>query len=288
MHAVFASVRDASEATLPPLTEEQFAGWLTARGQKTVRHQGRYWLRVHPGFYSALHPLARMTAAEASRPCRACWGYRCALREEDRQQANGSMPLHMLADVTDYTWQNLSPRHRNKLRNLRRQARIVELCEPELLSRQGYGILRSAHARNRYGRVPGPAAYRQMIRCYYDGGHCLVLGGLIDGHLGGYLTSYAIGTTAYIDDLFLHSDYLRTNISLGLFYEWVQICRRSGFIREIVHGLHAREAPGLCRYKEELGLAIVQMPVRVWFAPGTESAVRILRPHAYYRLTGHD
>jgi hypothetical protein len=127
-----------------------------------------------------------------------------------------------------------------------------------------------------------------MIRRYYDGGHCLVLGGLIDGHLGGYLTSYAIGTTAYIDDLFLHSDYLRTNISLGLFYEWVQICRRSGFIREIVHGLHAREAPGLCRYKEELGLAIVQMPVRVWFAPGTESAVRILRPHAYYRLTGHD
>lgn len=286
MHVAHDHFRDTTESTLVSLTEEELATWLVARGEKVVLHKGRYWLQNYPGFYSATHFLARRTPEEATRPCKACWGFRTALRDADRSEANGSMPLHMISDVANYTEQTLGSRNRNKLHKLRSQLRIAVLDRPDMLLEQGYDVLCSAHARNRYGRVPGRRAYQNMIKRYYDGGRCLVLGGLINEKLGGYLTGYAVGKTAYIDDLFLHSDYLRTNISLGLFFEWMQVCRRSETVHEVVHGMHAREAPGLCHYKEELGISIVHVPTRIWFAPLAGKIVKMLRPHAYYRLTG--
>jgi hypothetical protein len=33
---------------------------------------------------------------------------------------------------------------------------------------------------------------------------------------------------------------------------------------------------------------LVHVPPRIWFAPMTGTIVKTLRPHAYYRLTGHD
>lgn len=280
--------RDVAEASLVGLTEQVFATWLTKRGRKVIRHKGRYWLETYPGFYSATHPMAKMCAQEATRPETFCWGFRTSLCDGDAEKANGNIPLHLLTDIDSYTLQSRSPRCRNKIRNLRKQVHIVELHKPDLLLDQGYDVLCSAHARNRYGRVPRRIDYQKNVEKYYDSGAGLVVGGLVDGKLGGYLTSYAVGKTAYVDELLLDSQYLRTNISLGLFFDWMQICRRSEPISEVVHGLHAREAPGLCRYKGEQGLSVVHIPVRIWFAPLAERIVKHLRPHAYYRLTGHD
>lgn len=280
--------KDIAEASLVAMTEQELATWLTERGMKVVCHNGRYWWETYPGFFAACHPLARMSAREATRPTPFCWGFRSSLRDADAGAANGSVPLHLLTDIESYTLQTRSPRCRNKLRNLRKQVYIVALHTPEPLLEQGYDILCSAHARNKYGKLPGRANYQQNIERFYASGRGLVLGGLVDGKLGGYLTSYAVGATAYVDELFLDSRYLHTNISLGLFFDWMQICRRNSAIREVVHGLHAREAVGLCRYKEELGLQVVHAPARIWFAPFAGAIVKQLRPHVYYRLTGHD
>lgn len=282
------SCRDVAEASLVDLTEQELATWLAARDRKIIRHKGRYWLETYPGFYSTIHPMAKMCAHEATRPGAFCWGFRTSLCDGDAEKANGSIPLHLMTNIDSYTWQTRSPRCRNKIRNLRKQVHIVELHKPDLLLDEGYNVLCSAHARNRYGKVPRRSDYQKNIEKYYDSRAGLVIGGLVDGKLGGYLTSYAVGKTAYVDELLLDTQYLRTNISLGLFFDWMQICRRSEPIREVVHGLHAREAAGLCRYKEELGLSVVHVPVRIWFAPLTERIVKQLRPHAYYRLTGHD
>ena len=77
--------------------------------------------------------MARMKLAEASRPSPLCWGFRTSLGETDAHGANGSMPLHLLADIKNYTLQTRSARCRNKLRNLRKQVSIVELHMPDLL-----------------------------------------------------------------------------------------------------------------------------------------------------------
>lgn len=288
MHGSKHDCRDITEASLTTMTEQELASWLALRGQNVICHHGRYWRETYPGFYAASHPLARMSADEATRPRALCWGFRSSLREADASTANGSLPVHLLTDIDTYVLQTRSPRCRNKLRNLRKQADIVALHQPDLLLEQGYDILSSAHARNKYGNLPGRTAYQKSIESYYASGRGLVLGGLVDGKLGGYLTSYAVGTTAYVDEVFLDTRYLNTHISLGLFFDWMQICRRNQEIREVVHGLHAREAVGLCRYKEELGLQVVHVPARIWFAPFAGKVVKKLRPHVYYRLTGHD
>lgn len=288
---LYGTIPDCEEIAQPSLvvmTEQELATWLAERGMNVVCHNGRYWRETYPGFFAACHPLARMSEGEATRPTPFCWGFRSSLRDADAGTANGSVPLHLLTDIANYTWQTRSPRCRNKLRNLRKQVDIVALHKPDLLLDQGYNILYSAHARNSYGKVPKRSDYQKNIERYYASGRGLVLGGLVDGKLAGYLTSYAIGTTAYVDELFLDSRYLNTNISLGLFFDWMQICRRTVAIREVVHGLHAREAVGLCRHKIDLGLQVVHIPARIWFAPFADAVVKKLRPHVYYRLTGHD
>ncbi|MCK4507192.1 MAG: hypothetical protein KAU27_01535, partial [Desulfuromonadales bacterium] len=100
-------------------------------------------------------------------------------------------------------------------------------------------------------------------------------------------TSYAVDSTAYVEDVFLHTDFMKTNLSLGLFYAVTQTCRRSEHVNELVHGLHTPENESLCKHKEGLGFSVVQIPSRVWFLPPTKSLVRKIRPDAYYRLTGH-
>jgi hypothetical protein len=54
----------------------------------------------------------------------------------------------------------------------------------------------------------------------------------------------------------------------------------------LVHGLHAREDEGLCRYKAWLGLPVERMPSRVVMLPGLGPLIRRRKPDAYYRLTG--
>jgi len=63
-------------------------------------------------------------------------------------------------------------------------------------------------------------------------------------------------------------------------------CQRSGGITELVHGMHAREDDGLCRYKDWLGLPVVRLPAKVRMLPGVASVIRHRKPHSYYRLTG--
>ena len=91
--------------------------------------------------------------------------------------------------------------------------------------------------------------------------HHLVLVGIIDGELGGYVSGYAVDKTAYIMSVFVKTKVLPTNIITGLVFDFVQVCRRSGKIGEIVYGLHSREAFSLCKYKEGLGFPVKFIPL---------------------------
>ncbi len=279
-------MQDTSQAILPTLSEEELAEWLRLRGARVLCHKGRFWTGRSFGFFHAIHPMARMTFEEATRPLGFCWGFRTTLAPADAKLANATMPMHVLSNPESFSLESLSSRRRNKVRNCLKRVRIVEITGPDLLLDQGYGVALSARLRTGYGNISSPESYRREVERYFTRKKGLVLGGLIDGRLGGYLTSYAVGPTAYIDEVHLATEYLKTDISLGLFFEWMMICRRSGNIREVVHGLHTPENPQLCQYKAGLGFSVVQVPARIWFLPFTGPFLNRLRPAAYYRLTG--
>lgn len=220
-------------------------------------------------------------------PDRLCWGFRTTLCEADAHLANSTMPVHFLSDVAGYGLEKLSPRRRNQIRNCFKDVEIVAIDNPDLLLEQGYSVADSAQARTGYGKVPDPKRYRRDIERFFSAPCGHILGGLIDGRLGGYLASYAVGSTAYIESVTLATEYLGTNISSGLFFAWMQVCKSSGRIKQVVHGLHTPENEGLCRYKDSLGLSVIHLPALAWFLPPVGRMVKRIRPHAYYRLKGN-
>ena len=95
-----------------------------------------------------------------------------------------------------------------------------------------------------------------------------------------------MGETAYIDSVDIHSDALPTNVGSALIFEAAQAARRSGVIRELVHGLEMRENPELALYKHHMGFSVTPVASRVWISPAVEWYVRRHRSQLYYRLTG--
>jgi hypothetical protein len=196
------------------------------------------------------------------------------------------MPVHLLTDVENYDIKALDSKKRNKLRNCTKKVKLIELRQPDLIRQQGYQVYRSAQQRTGYGRKMVPNEFKNTVEHFFGLKRKLVLGGMVDGKLGGYVFAYAVGGTAYIDAVSLDSDALSTNIGTCLVFNVVQACRRAGCIREVVYGQDTPEDRSLTEYKLSMGFPVVHVPARVWLAPVLKTLVRIRRPHAYYRLTG--
>jgi len=278
-------VSDIGETTVPVVSEAALAGYLQRTGRRVVFHRGRPWEQLRPGFFRPVNALARFSAAEATRPTLGCWGFQACVRADERR-ANASVPVHLISDLDGFREEVLPGSRRYKLRKARRLSQLVRLSTPELLQQQGYGVLRSSHSRTGYGRLPTEVEFQAGLDHFGDPASGIVLVGLVEGKLGGYVTGYAVDGTAYLRDLVVSTDALDTEMSTGLTYEFIFACRRSPQISEMLHGLHVREDEGLSRYKEWLGIPVSRVPARVEMLPGAAALTRRLSPHKYYRLTG--
>lgn len=196
------------------------------------------------------------------------------------------MPVNLLTRLDDYDIAALPSKRRNQLRRCRDRVKFVQLTGPALLVDHGYEVYRSAVERLQLRTPPSKDAYQQSVEALLRDSPVLVIAGLVDGRLGGYLEAYAVGATAYIHHVYIATWAFPSNIGTGLTFEMVQTCRRAGVIREIVYGQHSRENPRLDVYKEGMGFPVVHIPTRVWMIAPMSWLLRWHRPHAHYRLTG--
>ena len=126
-------IRAAAEAHLVPMTEAELASDPQER-RRTVLHRGRYWRETFTGLFEPIHPMARLTGWEATRPSPRCWGYHAALAESSTAEANSSMPMHLLADLHGFSFDSLSANRRYHLRRSQRHVtyvQVVGLCPLE-------------------------------------------------------------------------------------------------------------------------------------------------------------
>lgn len=280
-------MREFSEAVLVSMTEAELASWQREQGAHVVCHRGRYWKETRPGFYEPSHRMARLSAEEATRPVPLlCWGFRGALCEDDAAAANGSLPVHLLSNLEGYDLQRLPSKRRNDVRKCRKLVKIVELTGPALLQEQGYEVVLSALKRTGHAKAPSKEDYLANVAGYTTPRRRLVLAGLIGTKLGGYFTGHAVNGTAYIDSVYIATEVLPTSIGSGLVFEFVQVCRRSSEIREIVYGQHTPEDRALCVFKEGIGFPLKHVPTKVGMNPIIRKFICWRRPHVYYRLTG--
>jgi hypothetical protein len=230
--------------------------------------------------------VVRLDAHEATPPRRPRWGYRAALSDRAAASANGTLPVHLLRDVGSYDTSRLSSNRRKHLRQCYKRARIVVLDDGNLLREQGHAVVRSARTRTRYGALPSRESYLSGLEAYARSPHRLILAGLVGDDLGGYVSGYAVGVTAYLENLFVATEALTTNLTIGLLHEFVQACRRSGAIHEVVNGLHAREDPALDTFKKGIGFPVVHLPSTVQMNGMARAVLRRHFPDKLYRLEG--
>ncbi|MGI9610485.1 MAG: hypothetical protein ACR2NL_09370, partial [Acidimicrobiia bacterium] len=268
------------------LTEEEFAGSLSARGTRVRRANGRFW-RVDQGRYQPTHFFAQLAGTEMSRPAHDCWAYRAALNNGDASKANGAIPLHIIRDPGAYELGNLRSSKRRQIRASLNKLDYVEVIEPDLILQQGLGVLKSAVNRHGFGRLHTEGSYRKQIDSFFNPRRGLILGALRHDELVGYITMFAVQGVAYIDEVHLASDALDTHVGPGLTHHATQAGVRSQGITAIVHSLSVPERPGLTQFKEQMGFPVVEVPAFHWVAPGAKQMLRFLRPHGFYRFTGH-
>jgi hypothetical protein len=282
-----AQAREASAAVLSSGDEESLALSLRRTDRSVIEHRGRYWMEAPRGFYQPIHWMARLRADEATMPRRLAWGYSATLRDEDcGTLGNAALPVHLLADVAGYTFEALPRRRRRNLRVCGKRATIVELTGPELLREQGLEVKRSAVRRTGYGRADSRELYLADLAHFFMPGSRLVLAGIVDGRLGGYLTGTLVRGSAYIDNVWIATEALRSDIGIGMVFEFVQACRRGRDVREVVFGLHSVEDPSLVAFKESLGFPVTRVPAKARINRFVAAVLRRRRPHQYYRLTG--
>ena len=281
------AIRDTAATQFAPATEKQFAERLNQFGKATVQHRGRYWRRMAWGFFEPVNYLARLDASEVSRPSWSCWGFRTSLAEGSRNLANGCMPMNLLADLQTYSAERLPAKRRSDLRKSERSVSFVQLTGPGLLQEQGYGVDLSAYRRTGFGKLPTPEHYRNPMKWYFpDEPHYLVIAGLVGDQLGGYLVASAIDDTVLIEKVSLATEHLPTAIGTGLLHQFIQICRRSPGLKQIVYGLLSPDQPSLVAFKEGMGFATTYEPAHIFMVPGARTLIRRKRPWTYYRLTG--
>jgi len=274
------------DTELTAMTEAELAAMRAEEGDTVVLHDGRPWRTTFPGFYQPVHLLARMRASEIKRPALLCWGYRAALVEEDAHLANGSLPIYLMADIGHFTEGALNRNRRSDLRRCRRQVELRRLRDPSLLIEQGHAVFMSAVRRLGYWRPQTEVEYRRRIERRTRHGRRLIIAGLVDGRLGGYLDSYAVNDVLYPDEIFIATDALPTGIGTGLYVEAIETARRAGIIRDVCNGLHTPEDPDLCRFKEGLGFRLVHLPARTVIPTPIRAYIKARRPATHYRLTG--
>jgi hypothetical protein len=274
------------EPVVIPMTEGEWAAVLERRGQRVVTHNGRHWLEVARGFYEPVHWLAALTGDEATRPRRACWGFRARLAPAEEGQANGTMPVQLCSNVADYTEESLARRRRNDLRRSRGRVRIIRVTDPALLHAQGLAVIASAQRRTSWDSVPSAQQYAVSVESLVSDPHQLVLAGMVGEQLAGYLHGYAVDDVAYVDRVYLATEFLPTCIGTALPFEFVQACRRAPGVRHVVYGLHSIEDPRLCAFKAGMGFPPASLPTRVSLPPGMATFLRHRFPYKLYRLTG--
>lgn len=279
-------VRDVSETRILSLTEAEKALWLREGGDSVSYRHGRWWIQAWRGFYEPVHWLGRLKIEEAIRPTVACWGYRMALRDDAAATANGVIPVLLLSEVQDYTFERLPPHSRRALRKCRKKVRIVQVLEPRILMPQAYEVEVSAAARI---GVPPPSdreKFLESLDSYARDPRRIFLAGFADENFAGYLSGHAVDDVACIDKVRIATEHLPTAVGTGLTFDFVQICRETANIRHIAYGLDTPEDENLNRFKIGMRFLVTNIPCRVWIAPLMKSFIRWRFPNTYYRLTG--
>ena len=283
-------MKDLDKTTLCSPPFESYVQWRTKLGWKLKFSNGVYWNEVKKGFFQPIHLLQKIPYDQIFAPPGFCWGYRAALAESDFFQANGVITVHLKTNLDNFSLTSLSGKRRRVVRLALKKVDFFEIDDPHFLQRSAYALYCSTLRRTKHAKPkPKELFERSCLKSINpgDGSRC-VIGGMVEGRLAGFSEVHCIEGFAYVDSIWIASEYVTTNIGSGINYHIIELCKRSPQIHTIVHGQHARENESLNFFKRDMGYQLFKVPAKVHMHPVASRFLRIAYPHKHYRLTGHE
>ena len=269
------------------------ADYLANQGREIVESGGVFWASEERwGFYGPLHRVWRFRSRQIQRPRWSALAYVAVLSSADRWFANGGLGVHLLVDPQAFDVAKLPETRRRNLKKCRRQVQIERLRDPELIARDGFAVHESAMRRTGYGLAKHASreGYREFMVERVSDPRRIVLCGLIDGRLVGYLEGWILENqgfdTAYINTVTLHSNHLTSQVGTGLVVDFIQICKRLPSVAEIVYGYKIDGDPALDTFKLGIGFPVCRLPSRIWILGPGRHLIRHWMPSRYHRYTG--
>jgi hypothetical protein len=267
------------------LSEIEAGALAVAKGHHVVRHGSRQWEQVKPGFYEPVHLLGTLAETDASRPTRACWGYRAVV--PPGTETGTRLVVYLIDDVPGYDIGALNSSRRHKLRRAQRSpVRLFPLTDDALLQREGYAVCRSAYRRFGARTPPTAQQYGRWMAGLDIGRRTNGLAAILDGRLVGYNLAHVIEGIAYLGDFHVETEVLPTNVGTALSFELLQLLRDSGAVKSAWNGNVSPDDGGMIRFKTSMGYRCTALPTRLHLLPGTAALLRRWKPSRFERLTG--
>lgn len=277
-----------SDGSIVPKTEARLAAQLRRRGVWTREVNGRHWMHVGGFVWQPVHWLARLPVGEVAKPHLLCLGFSSTLMPEQRQAANGSVPVHLLGegDLASYDEKSLNSERRRQLRRARERAMYAQVVDVAAHIERLYAIAQSTLARVGKRQVPAFSTFRSgLLRRVQDDRDCLVVG-LVEGEIAAYRLLVPVEDVVYFAQTMADTAYLKTHVGVGLYFESAQLARRCNGTRYLVSGLHIPNLESLTSFKESMGFQVASWPARNWVSPLLRRYLEWRAPDKLYRITG--
>jgi ribosomal protein S18 acetylase RimI-like enzyme len=271
------------------LTEQEFAEYRKSIGRYIEVYKDIYFEARLPGFWQPAALLRRCSYANLPPLTLTRWGVHVVLRQEDSQYANGSMSVHLLKRLQDYSVAKLKRVSRKEITAASSRYEIV--VGGDVSKSDAYEVYSSTVSRTIFldkahpRKLKNIEEYRKYLEKHvYGSAKPLLLTAHFEEEIVGFIWGYVIDKTAYLKELYVHNEHHKYGVARLLYHRCLLILQELEGVEEVFSGRDWTERPGINFFKESMGFPLVCLPVYLKLNPLVRYISKKYFPHKLTRL----
>lgn len=260
--------------------EEQLTAYLRTQGIRVVESRGHLWRNaaapspIARQDWTPLHRFVPLTRDEARFPLRSALAYRCLAAEP----VPTTFPYVVVRDIPNYDERRMTKDHARHVRRALERFEFVWLDSPDLLLEQGWQVASAAAAESGMVIARHEGEYRKQTIAMFDAPP-IVIAGLSEGRLAGYVTTYATGAEAVFEKIYIAPEFRKEGVGRGLYWNVLAGWAQTPGVQNVWTGGTLPQR-GVDRFKVSMGAVLEEVPVHAGMRAPLAMALRRLRPTA--------
>ncbi|MFH0980272.1 MAG: hypothetical protein V2A79_01870 [Planctomycetota bacterium] len=248
---------------------------------------GHWWYQVRPGFAWPVNAFEVISSRGLRLPFRKTYlAYQHIVPQDEA--SNSMLVINTITDLAAYGSQSIDDKRRNAIRKGYRSCdvHVVDRVDDawlhgavkawnDLVDRTGW--------RNRRDPAMLQSSWTRLLEL--PAATILLAIDKASGQVAGFLITKIYGQTAYVDTIASNSDLLKSNPNDLLMYTFIRNAQQLLSVNIMHYAIKSNVDP-LEQFKRSLGFAHCSFPAVLRTRPGLLTALRLVYPGMYKRLTG--